>query len=58
LGDILRRYGTVLVPELNSGHLCRLLRSEFLVDARSISKMQGVPFTAQEIERHILEAMS
>jgi 2-oxoglutarate ferredoxin oxidoreductase subunit alpha len=58
LGDILRRYDTVLVPELNSGHLCRLLRSEFLVDARSISKMQGVPFTAQEIERHILEAMS
>jgi 2-oxoglutarate/2-oxoacid ferredoxin oxidoreductase subunit alpha len=58
LGDILRRYDSVLVPELNSGHLCRLLRSEFLVDARSISKMQGVPFTAQEIERHILEAMS
>jgi 2-oxoglutarate ferredoxin oxidoreductase subunit alpha len=58
LGDILRRYDTVLVPELNSGHLCRLLRSEFLVDARSISKMQGTPFTAQEIERHILEAMS
>ena len=58
LGDALRRYRRVIVPELNSGHLCRLVRGEFLVDARPISKIQGTPFTAQEIERHIQEAMA
>lgn len=56
LGDLLRRYRTIIVPELNSGHLCRLVRSEFLVDARSMSKLQGVPFTGGEILQAIQEA--
>ena len=46
LGDIVRRYRHVVVPEMNLGQLCRLLRAEYLVDAKSISKVQGVPFTA------------
>ncbi len=58
LGEVLRRFKTVLVPELNSGHLCRLVRSEYLVDARSISKVQGIPFTAGELVTAIKEGMS
>ena len=46
LGEIVRRYRHVVVPELNLGQLCRLIRAEFLVDAKSITKVQGVPFTA------------
>ena len=46
LGDVLRRYPKILVPELNLGQLCRLVRAEYLVDARSVTKVQGVPFTA------------
>lgn len=53
LGDVLGRFRRVIVPELNSGQLCRLVRAEYLIDARSISKMQGVPFTGAEIHRHI-----
>ncbi len=58
LGEILRRFKTVLVPELNSGQLCRLIRSEYLIDARSISKLQGIPFTAGELVIAIKEGMS
>ena len=50
LGDILRRFRRVIVPELNMGQLCRIVRAEYLVDAKSISKVQGLPFTALEIE--------
>ena len=50
LGDVLRRYPKVLVPELNRGQLARVVRAEYLVDARSLSKVQGLPFTAREIE--------
>ena len=46
LGEILRRYPKVLVPELNSGQLARILRAKFLVDAQSATKIKGLPFTA------------
>jgi 2-oxoglutarate ferredoxin oxidoreductase subunit alpha len=57
LGDVLRRYPKVLVPELNLGQLSKMVRADFLVDARSVSKVQGVPFTAGELERAILETL-
>ena len=54
LGEVLRRYPKVLVPEMNLGQLSKLLRAEYLVDARSVNKMRGVPFTAGELEQAIL----
>jgi 2-oxoglutarate/2-oxoacid ferredoxin oxidoreductase subunit alpha len=53
LGDVLGRYSQILVPEMNLGQLSRILRSEFLVDAQSLSKMQGMPFRVMEIEAAI-----
>ncbi len=53
LGDILRRYDRVLVPELNSGQLTRLLRAEYLVDAQVYSKLQGQPFKVAELRTAI-----
>jgi len=50
LGDILRRYKRVLVPELNLGQLSKVLRAEYLVDARPYCKIQGQPFKVSEIE--------
>jgi 2-oxoglutarate ferredoxin oxidoreductase subunit alpha len=58
LGELLRHYAKVLVPELNLGQLCRLLRAEFLVDARPLAKIQGLPFTAHEIEQAILGTLT
>ncbi len=53
LAEVLDRYTQVLVPEINLGQLSRILRSEFLVDAQSYNKMQGVPFRVGEIEAAI-----
>jgi len=49
LGDVLGRYRKVLVPEMNLGQLVRLLRAEYLVDARSYTKVQGLPFRTDEL---------
>ncbi len=57
LGDVLRRYGHVLVPEMNLGQLSRLVRAEFLVDARSINKVKGLPFRAAELEAAIMDTL-
>ena len=58
LGELLKKFRTVLVPELNLGHLCRMVRAEYLVDARPITKVQGLPFTSAELEAAISEALS
>jgi len=55
LGAILSRYGKVLVPELNSGQLRMLVRAQYLVDAVGLNKVQGRPFSADEILTRILE---
>ncbi|MCU1353322.1 MAG: 2-oxoacid:acceptor oxidoreductase, alpha subunit [Acidimicrobiales bacterium] len=57
LGEVVRRYPRVLVPELNLGQLSKLVRAEFLVDARSVTKVQGVPFTSGELEVAILKEL-
>lgn len=54
LGEILRRFDKVLVPELNLGQLVKMLRAEFLIDASSLSKVRGIPFKAAEIEAALL----
>jgi 2-oxoglutarate ferredoxin oxidoreductase subunit alpha len=55
LGEVLAQYPKVLIPEMNLGQLSKLVRAEFLVDAKSITKVQGLPFRAAEIEAAILE---
>ncbi len=57
LGPVLASARKVIVPEMNMGQLCSLVRAKYLVDAQSISKVRGVPFTAGEIERHIRTAL-
>jgi 2-oxoglutarate ferredoxin oxidoreductase subunit alpha len=53
LGQILRQYGRVLVPEINSGQLCRVLRAEYLVDAVGYNRVRGVPLATQDIREAI-----
>lgn len=55
LGEILEGRTHILVPEMNLGQLSLMLRAEYLVDAKSISKVAGQPFTAGELEQTILE---
>jgi len=53
LGDLLKGFGKILVPEMNGGQLVTLLRSEYLVPAESLSKVTGKPFKIAEIEAAI-----
>ena len=49
LGQILRQYRRVLVPEINSGQLVRVLRAEYLVDAVGYNRVTGMPLASQDI---------
>jgi 2-oxoglutarate/2-oxoacid ferredoxin oxidoreductase subunit alpha len=49
LGDVLRSYDRVLVPEMNLGQLLKLVRAEFLVDAAGYNRVRGLPFTSSEL---------
>jgi 2-oxoglutarate ferredoxin oxidoreductase subunit alpha len=49
LGDVLRSYRRVLVPEMNLGQLALLLRARYLVDAVGYNRVRGLPFTSGEI---------
>jgi 2-oxoglutarate ferredoxin oxidoreductase subunit alpha len=57
LGEVLKRYKKVVVPEMNLGQLVWMLRAKYLVDAISYSKVQGKPFKQSEIEAKIEEVL-
>lgn len=57
-GEVLKRYRKVLVPELNAGQLCTLLRAQYLVDAVGFNKVQGKPFLVSEIEEAVLQLVA
>jgi 2-oxoglutarate ferredoxin oxidoreductase subunit alpha len=57
LGDVMKRYKQVLVPELNMGQLSWLLRAKYLVDAVGLNKIQGRPFKQVELEQKIEEML-
>ncbi len=50
LGDVLRRYPKVVLPEMNLGQLALLLRGRYLVDIQSVTKVEGMAFLADEVE--------
>jgi 2-oxoglutarate ferredoxin oxidoreductase subunit alpha len=54
LGEVLRGYRKILVPELNTGQLSKLIRAEYLVPADLFSKVQGQPIFAEELEDAIV----
>jgi len=53
LGDLLKGFTHVLVPEINKGQLISLLRAKYLVNARGFNVVKGLPLRAEEIEMHI-----
>src|ERR1700683_4693636 len=57
LGDVIKRYKQVLVPELNMGQLLWVLRAKYLVDAIGLNKIQGRPFKQTELEHKIEELL-
>ena len=58
LGEVLRRYDKVLVPEINLGQLALLLRGRYLVDVISYNRVRGLPFRAAELGEAIEEVIA
>ncbi|MFF3203911.1 2-oxoacid:acceptor oxidoreductase subunit alpha [Streptomyces sp. NPDC002962] len=57
LGEILNAYDKVIIPEMNTGQLATLIRAEYLVDARSCTQVNGMPFKAEQLAHALEEAM-
>jgi 2-oxoglutarate ferredoxin oxidoreductase subunit alpha len=57
LGELLKGYDKVLVPEMNTGQFKTVLRDQFLIDAKPLTKTSGQPFTIAEIEAAIEGAL-
>jgi 2-oxoglutarate ferredoxin oxidoreductase subunit alpha len=58
LGEILKHYRRVLIPEMNLGQLALLIRGKYLVDAISLTKVEGQPFKISEISERINEILA
>lgn len=56
-GEVLGAYERVLVPELNTGQLVNVIRAEFLIDAESYTKVEGLPIFAEELDEAIEERL-
>ncbi len=57
LGELLYSYDKVIIPEMNSGQLIKMIRDKFLIPAEGLNKVQGMPFNAEEIYNKIVEVL-
>jgi 2-oxoglutarate ferredoxin oxidoreductase subunit alpha len=49
LGDILKNFEQILIPEINNGQLIKIIRDQYLVDAKGYNKIMGIPITKTEL---------
>jgi 2-oxoglutarate ferredoxin oxidoreductase subunit alpha len=57
LGEVLKRYDRVVIPEMNLGQLATLVRAKYLVDAHSYNQVNGMPFKAEQLAAALKEAI-
>jgi 2-oxoglutarate/2-oxoacid ferredoxin oxidoreductase subunit alpha len=58
LGEILKNFDKIIVPEINNGQLVRIIRDKYLVPAEGFNKIKGIPFTTKEIKEKIDEVLA
>jgi 2-oxoglutarate ferredoxin oxidoreductase subunit alpha len=58
LGELIYNFDKILIPELNTGQLSRLIREKFLVPAVQFNKVQGMPFTVSELKEKIIATLN
>jgi 2-oxoglutarate ferredoxin oxidoreductase subunit alpha len=56
-GDVLKRYKTILIPEINTGQLARVIRDKYLIDVKQYNKIQGMPITKSELYHAVGEIL-
>ena len=57
LGEVVKAYERVLVPEVNLGQLRKLVRADFLVDAQGLNKVSGLPFRRIDVQLAIISQL-
>lgn len=57
LGELLKSFDQVLIPEMNNGQLIKVIRDKYFVDAKGLNKIKGLPFTAAEIKKKITDLL-
>ncbi|HEX4875086.1 MAG TPA: 2-oxoacid:acceptor oxidoreductase subunit alpha [Chitinophagaceae bacterium] len=57
LGQMLKNFDTVLIPEINNGQLIKIIRDQFLIDAKAYNKIMGVPITKTELVMKLEELL-
>ena len=57
LGEVLKAYDKVIVPEMNLGQLALLIRGKYLVDAIGYNQVRGPPFTSEELSTTIADVI-
>ena len=57
LGDIIKRFDKVLIPEINNGQLIKIIRDQYMVDAIGYNKIMGIPITSTEMIEEIKELL-
>jgi 2-oxoglutarate ferredoxin oxidoreductase subunit alpha len=57
LGSIIAGFDKVLIPELNNGQLIKIIRDQYLVDAKGYNKVMGIPITKTEIMDTVLNML-
>ncbi|MDQ6608804.1 MAG: 2-oxoacid:acceptor oxidoreductase subunit alpha [Bacteroidota bacterium] len=58
LGDLLKKYKTVLIPEINNGQLIKIIRDQYLIDAKGYNKIMGVPITKAELTEEVMKYLT
>lgn len=58
LGDVLKKFKRILVVEINLGQLAYMLRANYLIDCLKLTKIEGLPYKASEIESKIVELLT
>ncbi|MCC5908041.1 MAG: 2-oxoacid:acceptor oxidoreductase subunit alpha [Balneolaceae bacterium] len=58
LGELIENFNHILVPEMNSGQLVKMIRDKYFVDAVGINKVKGRPFFVDELKRQIKDALA
>jgi 2-oxoglutarate ferredoxin oxidoreductase subunit alpha len=55
LGELLNKFKKVLIPEINNGQLIKIIRDQFLIDAKGYNKIMGVPITNAELKEAVVK---
>ena len=57
LGELIKQFDKVIMPEMNNGQFIKIIREKFLVDAKGLNKIKGLPFATDEIVSKVKEEL-